>query len=580
MKNNLLLLIKYTRDFMVFSGMKIVRLILYSALTGFTQGVGVLMLIPLLTAAGVGEFAKSQSRGNRIPEFILEAFREFGLPLNLFTVLTVFVGIIALIRFIQYQQNILTVDTRNSYISNMQSRLFRAVIFAEWRFIAAQRSSNLTQVITTDLPVVSNGTYFFLKFLTDLVLSSVYVVWAMFISVELTGFTLLVAALSFIFLKFCLPHSVKSGVFARESRTQIYSLLLDHLWGLKIAKGYGAEQREYDRFKAIAGEMSRTQTSLTRLNSRIKISYALITNIMLGIFLYLAIRLLETPPAALLLLIVIFSRLLPNLSSFQNDIQQLFSMLPSFEAAETLLSWAGKHRENLVSAETVPPLQLTRSLEIQNLSFSYAAGEGFGLSKLNLEIPVLKTTAVIGESGAGKSTFADILSGILKPDSGGLVADGIEINRGNLLRWRQLVGYLPQDIFLFHDTVRNNILWGKPGASEEEIAETLQLASAADFVSRLPEGLDTVVEDRGSRLSGGERQRIALARTLIRKPQLLILDEATSSLDLENESRIYDSIARLHGKMTIIFITHRLETLKFADKTINLSELTRPTSRS
>ena len=574
MKNNFLLLIKYTRNFIAFSGMKTVRLVLYSAMTGFTQGVGVFMLIPFLAVAGAGNFPGHNVEGNRIFQLFLEIFKFFGLPLNLFYVLSVFVGIIIFIRFIQYRQDILAANIRNSYIGAMQSGLFHAVIFADWRFIADQRSSNIAHVVTTDLPIVSNGTYFFLKILTTLVISIIYITWAMLISIELTIFTIFFGGLSFIFLKFCLPYSIKSGASAREARSKIYSLLLDHLHGLKIAKSYGAEQREYAKFKEAAAKISQTQTGMVSLNSKTKIVYALITNLMLCVFLYISISILKTPLSSLFLLIVIFSKLLPNISSFQNDFQHLLSMLPSFEAAEDLLAKAESHQEDILFQNNPAPLKLTKSIKIENLSFSYPAAEdGFVIKNLDLEIPALQTTAIIGESGIGKSTIADIITGILKPDSGGVFVDDTRIDGGNLLQWRQSVGYLPQESFLFHDTIRNNILWGKPDATDKEIEEALRLASAYDFVNKLPEGLDTVVKDRGQRLSGGERQRIALARTLIRNPQMLLLDEATSSLDMENESRIYESISKLHGKMTIVFITHRPETLKFADSAININEI-------
>jgi ATP-binding cassette subfamily C protein len=131
--------------------------------------------------------------------------------------------------------------------------------------------------------------------------------------------------------------------------------------------------------------------------------------------------------------------------------------------------------------------------------------------------------------------------------------------------WRNKIGYVPQDTFLFHDTVRANLLWARPEASDEEVREALRLAAAEDFVSRLPQGMDTVLGDRGVRLSGGERQRLALARALLRKPSLLILDEATSNLDSENERRIQEAIERLHGSITILIITHRLFTVLGAD---------------
>jgi len=185
-----------------------------------------------------------------------------------------------------------------------------------------------------------------------------------------------------------------------------------------------------------------------------------------------------------------------------------------------------------------------------------------------------EVVGLLGPNGAGKTTTFYMLVGIIKPTQGTVFIDDIEITSWPLhRRAKHGLSYLPQESFLFHDTIRNNILWGKPDAPDEEIKAALKLASAYDFVNKLPDGLDTVVKDRGQRLSGGERQRIALARTLIRNPQLLLLDEATSSLDMENESRISESISKLHGKMTIVFITHRPETLKFADKAININEI-------
>ncbi len=335
-----------------------------------------------------------------------------------------------------------------------------------------------------------------------------------------------------------------------------------------------AEEREYSNFKKISSEVANSQTDVMNQNSRMRLIYGVLTNLMLCIFLFLSIKILNVPLASLFLLIVIFSRLIPKISSFQGDIQHIFGMLPSFKAVEELLIKAEKHREEInKNRNGNGVLNLEKQIKLNDISFSYQKNDSsFSIKNLNIEIPALKTTAVIGESGTGKSTVVDIITGILKADSGKIAVDDVIIDKTNLYHWRKAVGYLPQEVFLFHDTIRNNILWGKPDAADNEIIESLKLASAYDFVMKLPEGLDTVVKDRGLRLSGGERQRIALARTLIRNPQLLILDEATSSLDKENEAKIYESISKLHGKMTIIFITHRQETLKFADKVINLAE--------
>jgi ATP-binding cassette subfamily C protein len=145
------------------------------------------------------------------------------------------------------------------------------------------------------------------------------------------------------------------------------------------------------------------------------------------------------------------------------------------------------------------------------------------------------------------------------------VVDGKPLSPERLKSWREQIGYVTQDTFLFNDSVRANLLWARPEASEEEIWRTLKLAAAAGFVSELPDGLETILGDRGVRLSGGERQRLALARALLREPSLLILDEATSALDSENERRIQKAIEGLHGRMTILIITHRLSTIRGAD---------------
>jgi len=571
MKKNLSILIQYTKEFITFSKLKTLLLVFYSVLNGITQGIGIFMLIPFINILGVNGIIDGNVKLNRISTIFLEIFKYLHIPLTLFSILVLFLLLLVFSKYIQYKQNILSTTMRNSFVSNIQSRLFKTVIFAEWQYISSQRSSNLTHVITTDLPAISNGTYFFLRIVTNLALSLIYIIWAMFISIELTMFTALFVGISFIFLRFCLPYSLQAGIFTRDARANIYSLLLDHVHGLKVAKSYCAEQREYDKFKGIAGSIAITQTRLVRLNSKIKLIYAVITNTLLCAFIYISISILNIPLASLFLLIIIFSRLFPNISTFQNDFQHLFSMVPSFSASEELYKQAKQHQESLTSDVESDISPLNKMIEFKNIEFSYPAEQdSFKIEKLNITIPAGSTTVIAGESGSGKSTFADLLTGILKPVYGDILIDKIPLNKKNLLSWRKQIGYLPQEVFLFHDTIRSNILWGKPDASDNEIFEALKLASAYDFVKELPKGLDTVVKDKGQRLSGGERQRIALARTLIRKPSLLILDEATSALDYQNEENVFNAVKKLKNKLTIVIITHRLSAVSFADRVINV----------
>ena len=186
------------------------------------------------------------------------------------------------------------------------------------------------------------------------------------------------------------------------------------------------------------------------------------------------------------------------------------------------------------------------------------------LKDLSLTIAAGKVTAIVGSSGAGKSTVADLVNGLLSPGTGRVLIDGAELTPQAARAWRRHVGYVAQDTVLFHDTVRANLRWANPDASEQEMRESLSLA-AAEFVFELPQGLDTTVGDRGMLLSHGQRQRIALARALLRRPGLLILDEATSSLDFDNEKRILDAIEQLKGRATVLLIAHRVSAIQRAD---------------
>ena len=184
---------------------------------------------------------------------------------------------------------------------------------------------------------------------------------------------------------------------------------------------------------------------------------------------------------------------------------------------------------------------------------------------MTLSFPAGSITSIGGPSGAGKSTLADLLCGLIAPDAGGVSVDGVPLEGGLRRAWRERVTYVQQEPVLFTGTIRENLLWAPPSADEARLLEVLRLASA-EFVAALPEGLDTLIGDQGKQLSGGERQRIVLARALLRNPALLILDEASSALDAENEAAIAEAVGKLRERMTVIIIGHRGALSGIADR--------------
>jgi ATP-binding cassette subfamily C protein len=207
---------------------------------------------------------------------------------------------------------------------------------------------------------------------------------------------------------------------------------------------------------------------------------------------------------------------------------------------------------------------LVQACRLENVSFSY--GRGTVLNDVSIEIPAGGITTLIGESGSGKTTVADLLLGLFLPESGRILIDGVDLKEIDIRQWRSMIGYVPQEVLMFNDTIQANIALGDPSIAEAEVVEALKTAGLYDFVMSLPNGLQTMVGERGMMISGGQRQRLALARALVHRPQLLILDEATSALDPLTEAEICAAVRQQAGRITVLAITHQPSWVDAADR--------------
>lgn len=208
------------------------------------------------------------------------------------------------------------------------------------------------------------------------------------------------------------------------------------------------------------------------------------------------------------------------------------------------------------------------NIRFANVDFRY--GDRTVLKDLSIDIKPRSLTVIYGPSGSGKSTLIDILIGLRQPQGGQVWIGDEPLSELNLAEWRGKIGFVPQEILLFNDTLYNNITLGDPSIGREEVEAALREAGAWNFVERMPDGVNTVVGERGGMLSGGQRQRIALARALVMRPELLILDEATSALDPDTEAEIWAGLKEMTGRHTVVAITHQPAVLHLADKVIDL----------
>ncbi|MGI8704732.1 MAG: ABC transporter ATP-binding protein [Sphingomicrobium sp.] len=517
------------------------------------------MLIPLLGLAGVPLGAGAT---DYISRTIFGALEALAIPPTLAAVLGVFVAMVAIRGAVMLWRDQSQVYSVTRFVAVTRRRLYLAIALSRWEFFAQQRASDLSHALNVEVGRVGVAANTLLRVTTDALVSVAYVVIALWIAPWFTVTALTAGAVLLFLLRRYSTRSLADGHENMVKAGDLAALTAEHLAGMKVAKGYGAEERHVDAFSAADERLLRTYLRMARGFREAEFWRQLVSAVILSLVLATAIAWLRLPPGDIVLLFFLFARFVPRMASLQGQLQLLAGDLNAFTRVAGMTTRFQKQAEPMVGSQ---PLAFTRAITLRNATYTYPEGDRPAVVDVTLTVPAGCTTALIGPSGAGKSTVVELLMGLLTPRSGSVEVDGVPLDSTYLASWRGQIGYVPQDTFLFHDTVRQNLLWAQPSAKEGELWEALRMASAEDFVRCLPAGLDTVVSDRGIRLSGGERQRLALARALLRRPTLLILDEATSALDTENEQRIFAAVARLHGAMTILIVSHRLSTVRGAD---------------
>ena len=266
------------------------------------------------------------------------------------------------------------------------------------------------------------------------------------------------------------------------------------------------------------------------------------------------------PVDGLLVLALLFARTLQKAGQVQTYYQTVAANQSAFAFVRSTIAAAERAREPDLGGTTP---RLASAVSLRDVTYSY--GRGNVLEDVSMTLPAGSFIAVVGSSGAGKTTVADLIIGLLRPQRGEVWIDDLPMSSIDMKAWRSVIGYVPQETFLYHDTVMANVALGEPDMSRAKVETALRRAEAWEFVSALPDGMDTVVGERGARLSGGQRQRIAIARALVRDPALLILDEGTTALDPDTEAGIVATVRRLAGKVTVLSISHQPAMREAAD---------------
>jgi ATP-binding cassette, subfamily C, bacterial len=397
-------------------------------------------------------------------------------------------------------------------------------------------------------------------------------VLAVMLSAPLAALSFGLLAVSAAALVPVMRQSRQLGEYLTQASQDLLHGTAQFLGGLKIAVSQNLQRGFLTAFKETLRSQNRQQIAHVRRQTVTRLAVTTLSALIGAALVPIGLLMLHVPPALLTVLLLVVARMSGPAMQLQQGAQQVAGALPAYEAIVAL-------RQELAAAPvdeavTGDAPAIDGEICFAHVGFDHVGdgnGEPHGVEDVTLTIAPGTCLGIKGPSGSGKTTLVDLLSGLYPPQSGSITVGGRPLAGGLLNRWRDRIGYVTQDPFLFNDTIRRNLVWASPKAGENDIWQALELVEAAGFVRGLPDGLDTVVGERGTLVSGGERQRLALARGVLRRPQLLILDEATNAVDPATERTILDRLLRLSPKSTVVIVAHRPESLLPCDRVLTLS---------
>jgi len=557
------LIMKFARDY---PGQSLVVLIaLISA--GIVQGIGLTAMLPLLEKAiNLSNSSVTASVSSGIGNFINSALISVGVTPSIGSLL-----VVILIGTILKSSLVLFANRKIGYTvahvaTDLRLSLLRSLLATRWSYFLDQQVGSLANAAGTEVMRSAKAYLLAVSAIATAIQTFAYFGVALLVSWKITLIFMFGGVLIVLSLTTLVQKAKRAGKKQTRLLQSLLARLSDSLQSLKAFKSMGREN--------LTGELLSTNT--LKLNKALRkqvLSKAVMRGIqepltsllvISGLYIMLVPLHMDLPEAVLL--IFLMSRMLKQSGKVQQQYQDMMVSESAYWSLQNKIISAQKQREPVGGEQKAT---LEQGILVDQVCFGYTEKEI--LTDVSLELPYGTFTSLVGPSGAGKTTLVDLITGLFEPTGGRILIDGIPLQELNLRSWRHMIGYVPQDTILLHDTIFTNVTLGEPSRTGEDVEYALRAAGAWDFVLGMDEGVKTVVGERGTKLSGGQRQRIAIARALIHRPRLLILDEATSALDPETETAICQTLKGLRGQLTMLAISHQTALVEVSDRIFRIS---------
>jgi ATP-binding cassette subfamily C protein len=539
-------------------------------LAGAVEGLGLSALLPLVSTA-VGSQSGAQegtaASGSVVERVVTETLAAVGLTPTIGVLLTVVTLAMVLKSGLLLWARKQIGYTVAQVATDLRLSLLGALLLTKWEHFIRQPVGALTNAMATEADRTSRGFMSGVTMVSVLIQATVYAGVAFLVSWKATLIALGVGLLLLYLMSRLIKKARRAGLRQTELLRSLLAHLADTLQSIKPLKAMARDEHADSILEKKTTRLNKALRKQVHTKEALKALHEPLLVVFAAVGLYTALIHWHVPLAEVMVLVFLLARVVKQLTKAQQEYQLMVSYESAYWSLQETIQGAERAREPELGSE-VP--SLNHAIRLDRVSFAY--GEEWVLRDASLTFPAGLYTAIVGPSGVGKTTIVDLVMALIRPQQGEVFIDNQPLAQIDLRSWRKMIGYVPQETLLLHDTVLINVTLGDPELNEEDAEYALRAAGAWEFVMAMPQGMHSTVGERGGLLSGGQRQRIAIARALVHKPKLLILDEPTSALDPESEAAISETLAQLSGGITTLAISHQPIFMKTADRAYRLQD--------